>query len=150
MEIDRHVWSQRVPQPVFRVGVVVRVRTVRRVPAIALAQDPLPVADPVAIRDVGADDCPRRRGADRGVATEVVDVGVGDQHVVEVGRVEPQLLEGGKDHLVGRRHDAGVDQERPLIAQQVLRERARSQDALDAVDARGDLVRRHRVAPRRE
>ena len=115
----------------------------RRVPAVALAQDPLPVADPVAIRDVGADDRPRRRGAHRGVAAEVVDVGVGDQHIVEVGRVEPQLAEGGQDHLVGRRGDPGVDQERSLIAQQVLRERARSQDALDAVDARGDLMRRH-------
>ncbi|MDF3042151.1 MAG: hypothetical protein K0Q71_4857 [Thermomicrobiales bacterium] len=67
----------------------------RRVPAVALAQDPLPVADPVAIRDMGADDCPRRRGSDRGVAPEVVDVGVGDQHIVEVGRVESQLAAGG-------------------------------------------------------
>ena len=44
----------------------------------------------------------RRRGSYRGVATEMVDVGVGIQHKVEVGRVESQLAEGGKDHLVRR------------------------------------------------
>ena len=111
VEINRHIRTQRVSQPVFRVGVVVRVRTVRRVPAVALAQDPLPVADPVAIRDVGTDDRPRRRGSYRGVAAKVVDVGVGDQHVVEVGRIESQFAEGGQDDFVGRRHDPGVDQE---------------------------------------
>ena len=64
---------------------------------------------------MGADDRPRRRSADRGVAAEVVDVGVSDQDVVEVGRVEPQVLEGGQDHLVRGRHDPAVDEERPLI-----------------------------------
>jgi len=73
----------------LRIGIVVRVRAGPRVRAVAFAQDPLPVADPFIVRDVGAVDHPWRRNSYRGVATEVVDVGVGDQPIVEVGRVEP-------------------------------------------------------------
>ena len=73
----------------------------------------------------------RRQLAHRDVAAAVVDVGVGDEHVVD-----PAAVEVGRDH--GARHlaQAGVDQQRPLLAhQQVLADVALAEVTLDPVDA---------------
>src|SRR5439155_9430394 len=70
------------------------------------------------------------------VAAEVVDVRVADQH--EVG---PLPVQSRQDHLRRRLLDSGVDEQRALVAKEVLRERPRPENRLDPGDARRDLGR---------
>jgi hypothetical protein len=65
----------------------------------------------------------------------VVDVGVGDEHVVDRAAVEV-----GRDDRARHLAQAGVDQQRPLLArEQVLADVALAEVALDPVDAAGHL-----------
>ena len=99
---------------------------------------------------MGEEQRPRRRLLDGGVAAVVVDVGVRVEHEVGLEAVEER-----QDHLGRRLLHAGVDEERPLVAEQVLRERPRPEHALDPVDAgrylhvRDPLSGHHGVASRR-
>jgi hypothetical protein len=65
----------------------------------------------------------------------VVDVGVGDQHVVD-----PAAVQERRDDRARHVAQAGVDQQRPLLTdQQVLADVALAEVALEPVDAAGDL-----------
>src|SRR5207237_6787247 len=86
------------------------------------------------VGDMGAEDGAGRRLPDRGVAAEVVDVGVADQDEVRL-----ESVEGRKEHVRRRLLHARVDEQRALVLQEVLRERPRAEDGLDARDARRDL-----------
>ena len=136
-DVDGDVRAHGVAEPACDVGRVGD--AVRRVPAVALAKDPVPALDPVGVERVRADERPRRDLPHRRVPAEVVDVGVRVDDHVDLAWVDTGAGQEGQDHVPWRLLDTGVDEERPLVAQQVLRERARPEDRLDAVDSGGDL-----------
>ena len=131
-DIHRAVGAHGLGEPCEHVG---RVReAVRGVPAVALAQDRLGALDPGHVELVCQEDGMGSRAPDCCVAAEVVDVRVGVED--EVGLIAPEERE---DHLGGRVLNARVDEERALPGEQVLGERARPENALDAVDTGCDF-----------
>ena len=138
-QIDRDIRSQRPPQPRLRPGVVVHRRAVGLVPAVALSEDAFAAGHPRGVQRMREHDSPRRGRHDPGSATEVVDIGVRDEDVGEIGRVHPHPAQVGQDDLIRGRDHPGIDQERPLVPQQILGKRPRSQDAFDPVNPRSDL-----------
>ncbi len=132
-DVDRRVAAQLVleERDVLRRGP----EPVGLVPAVVAGQhrgvglDPRPVG--LAAQEARA----RRQLAHRDVAAAVVDVGVRDEHVVDRAPVEVRRDDGAR-HVA----QAGVDQQRPLLAhEQVLADVALAEVALDPVDAAGDL-----------
>jgi hypothetical protein len=71
------------------------------------------------------------------IPAEVVDIGMTGEHICERFGRERDLLEKRRDYVARRCVDTGVDQHRLLAAHQILRERPRSEDALDSLDSRG-------------
>ncbi len=113
-QIDRDALPHRVAQPRFRRRIVIRLRSVHGIPTVAFAQNPLPVLDPARILLVRTEDRRRRNLPDRRVPPEVIDVRVTDQDVVERRRIEPHPREVGQNHLLRRRNDPRIDEQRPL------------------------------------
>ena len=128
VHVDRRVRTHRISQPGEDLRLVRE--AVLRVPAVPLSQDRLAALDPAHVELVGEKQRPGRRLPDRRVPAEMVDIGVRVEHEVRLKTVEER-----KDHLRGRLLDSGVEEQRALVAQQVLRERPWSEHALDAMDA---------------
>ena len=126
-DVHGAIGPHRLREPREDVGGIAE--SVGLVPAVPLAQDRLGALDPGHVQLVCQEQGVRGSGTDRRVATEVIDVRVGVQDDVRL----PALQER-EDHVGGRVRDAGVDQKRALPQNQVLRERAGPEDALDAVD----------------
>src|ERR671910_380244 len=136
-QIKGNVRPHRFPEPVLHLRRVIDI--MGSVPAVALAQDAFPVFDPGYVRALCAEHGPGRPRPDGGVATEVVDVGVGDKDKIEVSGAETRRIKIRQyDRLRSPCH-ASVHEKGPLIEQEVLREGARPQDAFYTVYARCDF-----------
>jgi hypothetical protein len=119
-----------------------RAEPVCLVPAVVAGQHGRVGLDPRPVR-LAAEHAGRRgSGPQRAVPAAVVDVGVGDQDVVEVAERAPEGGEVGRDHLLGHVAQPRVHEQPAVLAgEQVLAHVALAEVALDAVDARGDLHR---------
>ena len=89
----------------------------------------------------------RRHPAQLGVAAVVVDVGVRDDDVGDVGRRPARApRSAGVTCSAIVPSMPGVDEQQPLVADdQPLGEAARAEDGGDPVDPRLDLLDRHRL-----
>jgi hypothetical protein len=136
--VDRRVAAQLALEE----GHVVRRRTeaVGLIPAVVLGQHGRVGLDPRAVGRAAQQAGVWRERAQGPVAAAVIDVGVGDQHVVDVGERPAQAGHVRSDDLLGHVAQPRVYQQRALLAdEQVLAHVALAQIALDAVDARRDL-----------
>jgi hypothetical protein len=132
-DVDRRVAAQFVLEE--RDVLCRRPEPVGLVPAVVAGEHRGVGLDPRPVGLAAQEARVRRQLAHRDVAAAVVDVGVGDEHVVD-----PAAVQVGRDD--GARHlaQAGVDQQRPLPAhEQVLADVALAEVTLDPVDAAGHL-----------
>ena len=132
-DVDRLVAAELVREERDVVGR--RPEPVRLVPAVVARQHRRVGLDPRPVRLAAEEARARRQLAPRAVAAAVVDVGVGDEHVVD-----PAAVEIRGDDRVRHVAQARVDEQRPLLAhEQVLADVALAEVAFDPVDAAGDL-----------
>jgi hypothetical protein len=125
-------------------GRVVVVEPVAAVPAVSVAGDLRPRLDPRPVLRRRPDPRLRRDAPQLGVTAVVVDVGVRDDDVGDLGRRAAELGEGRRDVLGDRAVDPGVDEQQPLVADdEPLREAPAAEDGRNPVDARLDFLDAH-------